>query len=125
MKDDSFKGPESARLEHCRCGSTVVRNNVYLEKGKRMKVYVECARCGGFVTRYTLLRYTSDEPYESLLRKLRFTRLNSGKRTLRLVETLGGDIEEEYTHVLELIRTSEDTRRMEEIMEDDYPESLE
>ena len=125
MKDDSYKEPESARLEHCRCGSTEVKNNVYFEKGTRLKVYVECARCGGYVARYTLLRYTSDEPYESLLRKLRFTRLNSGKRTLKLVETLGRDIEEEFAHVLELIRTREDKRRMEEIIEDDYPESLE
>lgn len=117
---------ESARLEHCmKCGSTDTRNNLYFLRGQRVRVYVQCSKCGKYVARYTLGGYTSDEPYESLLQKLRFTRLSSGKRTLSMVEEFGNDIEEEYNHVVELIRTNEDQRRIEEIIEEDFPDSLE
>ena len=125
MSKDEKPGIESARLEHCmKCGSTVMKNNVYFCKGQRVRVYMQCAECGSYVARYTLSGYTSDEPYESLLRKLRFTRLTSGKRTLSIIEEYGEEIEEEYEHVLELIRTAQDERRIEEIIEDDFPESL-
>jgi hypothetical protein len=117
---------ESARLEHCmKCGSTEVRNNLYFCRGQRVRVYVQCLKCGDYVARYTLGGYTSDEPYESLLQKLRFTRLTSGKRTLSMVEEFGEEIEKEYKHVVELIRTNEDQRRVEEIIEEDFPGSLE
>lgn len=117
---------ESARLEHCmKCGSTEVRNNLYFCRGQRVRVYVQCQKCGEYVARYTLGGYTSDEPYESLLEKLRFTRLTSGKRTLSMVEEFGKEIEEEFKHVVELIRTNEDQRRVEEILEEDFPGSLE
>ncbi|UCF06487.1 MAG: hypothetical protein JSV33_05525 [bacterium] len=126
MMNDNVQDYESARLEHCpKCNSTAVRNNVYFCKGKRVKVYVQCDRCGEYIARYTLTGYTSNEPYESLLRKLRFTRLTSGKRTKRIVEEFSEGIEKEFRHVLQLIRTKEDERRMEEIIEEDYPESLE
>ena len=117
---------ESARLEHCmKCGSTEVRNNLYFRRGQRVRVYIQCLKCGEYVARYTLGGYTSDEPYESLLQKLRFTRLTSGKRTLSMVEEFGEEIEEEFRHVVELIRTDEDQRRVEEIIEEDFPDSLE
>ena len=117
---------ESARLEHCmKCGSTEVKNNLYFCRGQRARVYVQCVKCGEYVARYTLGGYTSDEPYEALLQKLRFTRLTSGKRTFKMIEEFGEDIEEEFVHVLELIRTDEDQRRVEEIIEEDFPESLE
>jgi hypothetical protein len=124
VEKDDTSGFESARLEHCGCGSTEMKNNVYFCKGQKIKVYVQCARCGEYVARYTLTGYTSDEPYESLLRKLRFIRLSSGKRALKMVETFGDDVQEEFKHVLDLIRTGEDKRRMEEIIEKDYPDGL-
>ena len=126
MSESKNTGSESARLEHCmKCGSTEVRNNLYFCRGQRARVYVQCVKCGEYVARYTLGGYTSDEPYEALLQKLRFTRLTSGKRTFKMIEEFGEDIEEEFVHVLELIRTDEDQRRVEEIIEEDFPESLE
>lgn len=116
---------ETARLEHCEhCGSTQMRNNMYFCKGEKIKVYVECAKCGEYVTRYTLSGYTSNKTYESLLRKLRFQRINSGKRTMETVQTFGKEVEEEYGHVRELIRIDEDSRIIEEIIEEDFREGL-
>lgn len=126
MDRDDCQGRERARLEHCpECGSVEMQNNLYFCRGQRLRVYVQCARCGEFVARYTLRGYTSNKTYESLLSRLRDTRLTSGKRTLRLVEGFGESIEEEYKRVLDLIKTAEDKRRIEEIIEEDYPESLE
>ncbi len=126
MDREDCQGRERARLEHCpECGSVEMRNNLYFCRGQRLRVYVQCSRCGGFVARYTLRGYTSDKTYESLLARLRDTRLTSGKRTLRLVEGFGESIAEEYKRVLDLIKTAEDQRRIEEIIEEDYPESLE
>jgi len=45
-------------------------------------------------------------------------RLNSGKRTLDMVEGFGEDVKGEFEHVLDLIRTGEDERKIEEIIED-------
>jgi hypothetical protein len=123
---DTEKGQERARLEHCpKCGSVEVRNNLYFCKGQRLRVYVECARCGEFVARYTLRGYTSDKTYESLLRRLRDTRLTSGKRTLRIVEGFGDHVSEEFEHALDLVKTVQDERPIEKIIEEDYPDSLE
>ncbi|MBN1165478.1 MAG: hypothetical protein JXB45_12945 [Candidatus Krumholzibacteriota bacterium] len=116
---------ETARLEHCEhCGSTEMKNNMYFCKGENIKVYVECAKCGRYVTRYTLSGYTSNKTYESLLRKFRFLSINSGKRTKQTVESFGKEVEQEFGHVRDLIRTQEDERRIEEIIETDYREGL-
>jgi hypothetical protein len=126
LKQEESGAQESARLEHCpRCGSVNVRNNMYFLKGRPLRVYVECVDCREFVARYTLRGYTSDKTYESLLRRLRDARLTSGKRTLRLVEGFGVDVEKEYARVLDLIRTHEDRRKVEDLIEGEYPESLE
>jgi len=118
MKDD--RNVESARLEHCpKCGSAETRNNVYFRKGKKIRIYIECARCGQFVSRYTLSGYTSDKSYESLLERMRSIRLTSGKRALDMVEGFDADVRGEFEHVLELIRNSEDSRKIEEIIEED------
>jgi hypothetical protein len=120
-----MKGHETARLDHCmKCGSTTMRNNVYFCKGQNIRVYLECAECGSYVARYTLLRYTSDEPYESLLQKMRFTRVDSGREALRMVEAYDSDVQEEFKRVRELIKEHEDQRRMEQIIEEDFPEGF-
>jgi hypothetical protein len=125
LKKEESEGQERARLEHCpECGSTELRNNVYFCKGQPMRVYVQCARCKEFVARYTLRGYTSNKTYESLLERLRFTRLTSGKRTLRIIEAFGEGVAEEYQHVIDLIRTQQDQRRIEDIIAEEYPESL-
>jgi hypothetical protein len=116
---------ETARIEHCEeCGSTATKNNIYFLKGEYIRVYVECADCGAFVARYTLRGYTSNKTYESLLRKLRSSRFNSGKQTMRAVELFGRDVAEEFSHVRGLIKHHQDERRMEEIIEEDFREEL-
>jgi hypothetical protein len=122
---DNYQGQEGARIEHCpECGSVEMRNNLYFCRGQRLRVYVQCASCGEFVARYTLRGYTSNKTYESLLRRLRDARLTSGKRTLHIVEGFGESVADEYRHVLDLVETRQDERRIEEIIEDDYPDSL-
>jgi hypothetical protein len=126
LKRDACEGQERARLEHCpECGSTEMKNNVYFCKGQPMRIYVQCSRCGEFVARYTLRGYTSNKTYESLLARMRFTKLTSGKRTLHIVEAFGEDVAKQYRHVTELVKTEQDKRRIEEIITEEYPESLE
>jgi hypothetical protein len=126
VERDECQARERARLEHCpECGSVEMRNNLYFCRGRRLRVYVQCAACGGFVARYTLRGYTSNKTYESLLARLRDTRLTSGKRTMHIVESFGENIDEEYKRVIDLVKTNEDQRRIEEIIEGEYPESLE
>jgi len=121
MHINEKKGTEGARLERCpKCGSNETKNNVYFRRGKKIRIYMECAKCGEFVSRYTLSGYTSDKPYESILAKMRTIRLNSGKRTLDMVKGFSDDVRGEFEHVLELIRTQEDERKIEEIIEDDF-----
>ena len=126
MDNDECQGQDMARLEHCpECGSVEMRNNLYFCPGQRVRVYVQCASCKGFVARYTLRGYTSDKSYESVLNRLRETRLTSGKRTLRIVEGFEDSVDEEYRHVLDLVKTRQDQRRIEEIIESEYPDGLE
>ena len=121
MSNGSSEGQEGARVEHCpACGSVDVRNNLYFCKGQPVKVYVQCSGCGEFVARYTLRAYTSDKTYESLLQRMRFSKLASGKRTLQIVEGFGEDIATEFQHVLGLVKTEEDQRSIEEIIAQDY-----
>jgi hypothetical protein len=96
-----------------------MKNNVYFCRGQSIRVYVQCASCGEFVARYTLRGYTSDTMYESLLERLRYTRLTSGRRAMRIIEEFGAEVTDEYGHVLELIRNAEDERRIEEIIADE------
>jgi hypothetical protein len=125
LRQDECEGQERARLEHCPdCGSTEMRNNVYFCKGQPMRIYVQCAGCGQFVARYTLRGYTSNKTYESLLGRMRFTKLTSGKRTLHIIEGFGEDVATEYGHVLEMVKTQEDRRRIEDIIAEEYPDSL-
>ncbi|MFC1799656.1 hypothetical protein ACFL2Z_01935 [Candidatus Eisenbacteria bacterium] len=125
MDKDDCQGQDRARLEHCpECDSVEMRNNLYFCPGQRVRVYVQCASCGEFVARYTLKGYTSNKSYESVLSRLRDTRLSSGKRTLRIVEGFEDSVAEEYSHVLDLVKTREDDRRIEEIIESEYPDGL-
>ena len=121
MHSEEKQGPESARLEHCpHCGSVETKNFVYFRRGEKIRVYNECARCGRFVSRYTLAGYTSDKTYESLLARVREWRLASGKRTLGIVEAFGDDVQQEYEHVLDLVSRQEDPRKIEEIISEDF-----
>ena len=113
-------GRERARLEHClKCNSTSMKNNIYFHGGRDVKVYVQCTECSEYVASYVLSGYTSDCNYESFLHSLRFTRLSSGKRMLRKMNTYAAAVKNEFEHVLELIRTHEDTDIIEKIIEED------
>lgn len=113
-------GRERARVEHClKCNSTSMKNNMYFRGGRDVKVYVQCTECGEYVASYVLSGYTSDCNYESFLHSLRFTRLSSGKRMLRKMNTYAAAVKEEFEHVLELIRTQEDTHLIENIIEEE------
>lgn len=121
MHINEKKGAESARLEHCpHCQSVETKNYVYFKRGEKIKVYNECARCGRFVSRYTVTGYTSDKTYESLLLRMREWRLASGKRTLGIIEAFGEDVQKEYEHVREMVSRMEDPRKIEEIIGEDY-----
>lgn len=125
MSNESSEGQEGARVEHCPvCGSVDMRNNLYFCKGRPVKVYVQCSSCGEFVARHTLRAYTSNKTYESLLERMRFSKLSSGKRTLQIVEGFGEDIATEFQHVLELVKTHEDQRRIEDIIAEDYLDEM-
>jgi len=126
VSNGNSEGQERARVEHCpTCGSVDVKNNLYFCKGQPVRVYVQCSDCGEFVARYALRTYTSNKTYESLLERMRFSKLTSGKRTLRIVEGFGEDIAAEFEHVLELVRTGEDQRRVEDIIAEDYLDDAE
>jgi hypothetical protein len=92
---------------------------MYFCKGKDVTVHIECADCGGFVARYTLSAYTSDKNYESLLKKLRRTRVKNGDRAMKMVEPYGEEVRQEFEHVLKMIKTEEDARLIEEIILND------
>ena len=110
---------ESAKADQCmKCSSTDVTNLVHVRTGEPVRVYVKCNACGSYVARYTLSRYTSDEPYESLLRMLRQYAYASGKRCLEEVEEFGTIIKAEFEHVQRLAAAGEEKRRVEEIIED-------
>ncbi|MFO7637961.1 MAG: hypothetical protein R6X14_01450 [bacterium] len=110
---------EAAKADQCmKCGSTSVTNLVHIRTGEPVRVYVKCNGCGSYVARYTLSRYTSDEPYESLLRLLRQYAYASGKRCLEEVEEFGTVIRAEFERVERLAAGSSEKRRVEEIIED-------
>lgn len=115
------KGMESARLEHCpHCQSVETKNYVYFKRGEKIKVYNECARCGRFVSRYTVTGYTSDKTYESLQMRVREWHPAGDKNTLGIVEPFDEKVHEEYEHVREMVSKMEDPRKIEEIIGEDY-----
>jgi hypothetical protein len=89
----------SVKLETCpKCQSKKMENLVRVEAGQHVKVYVRCLDCQTFVARYTLERYTSDKPYESLLKNLRGQSNTIGTRELaREIEAFSQEIEKEFT----------------------------
>jgi RNase P subunit RPR2 len=110
---------ESARADHCpNCDATSVTNLVHVRTGDPVRVYVKCNACGCYVARYTLSRYTSDQPYESLLRLLRQYAYASGKRCLEEVEEFGTVIKAEFERVERLVAAAGEQRRVEELIED-------
>ena len=110
---------ESAKAERCtRCGATDMTNLVYVRTGDSIRIYVRCSKCGGYVARYVLSRYTSDLSYESLLKTLHQFAYASGKRCLEEVEEFGAAIRAEFEKVQKLAAAQPEERRVEELIED-------
>lgn len=112
---------DTAKLETCPiCKSVDHKNNVYVKKGDKVKIHVECADCGSFVARYTLLRYTSDKPFETLLRKLRCFQLSSSRDVLKDVEAFGLEIASEFEYVRSLVKEKNEQRKVEELIDQTF-----
>jgi hypothetical protein len=111
-------------MEHCmKCGSTSMKNNMYFQRGRDVKVYVQCADCGEYVASYVISGYSTDCTYEAYLRSLRYRRMSSGKRILKKIQDFDDKLHAEYEHVLELIRTHEDEHLIPEIIEEEATET--
>ncbi len=120
-----MKHHETVRYEHCtKCGSTDVKNLVHIRRGKPIRVYVKCAKCGAYVCRYTLRRYTSDQPYESLLKILCKCEPHhqSARELLDMVETFTKSISDEFERLVQMAE-KEDPRRMEQIIAEEKPQT--
>ncbi|MEO0074587.1 MAG: hypothetical protein ABIK31_00555 [candidate division WOR-3 bacterium] len=111
---------ENAKKEACpKCNSTTLINYVHVKTGEHIRVYIECANCHSFVARYTLLTYTSDKPYEVLLRRLKCLEYASGKKALRELEEYSRNIEADFEHVKSLI-SEETTKTIEDMIKEKY-----
>lgn len=113
---------ETVRIEHClKCGGTEMRNLVYVNPPKDIKVYVQCAHCREYVCRYTLKRYTSEETFESLLKLLteREHHIISGREQKSRLAYHTTQVEEEYKKVLKMAEHG-DQRRVEQIIEEEF-----
>ncbi|MCF7797054.1 MAG: hypothetical protein K9N36_04715 [Candidatus Marinimicrobia bacterium] len=116
---------ESVRREHClKCGSVELTNYFHFRRGEDIHVYIRCARCGEFVSRYRLMGYTSNEVYEGLIQKLNIARRRPSDRNVGEVEAFSKKVAETYDHVLKLGEEEEDQRRIETIISRDYPETM-
>ncbi len=108
---------ETVKYETCpKCSSADVKNNIYLKDRNTIMVYVECAKCGCFVARYTVKRYTSNKTYESLLQYLRNERLPGSRRAAKTIEEFSTTVEETFEHIKELRQSKDEKRKVEEII---------
>lgn len=111
---------ENAKKETCpKCDSINLVNYVHVKTGEHIRVYVQCANCHNYVARYTLLTYTSDKPYEVLLRRLKCLEYASGKKALRELEEYSKNIEAEFNHVKSLA-TAEANKTVEDMIKEKY-----
>ena len=79
---------EIVKKENClRCGSIDVHNQVYLQGGRNIQIFVECAVCGHLIARYALKRYSTSERRFSFLEYYRKKGYFGGKR--RILKEVG------------------------------------
>ncbi|MBN2538235.1 hypothetical protein JXB37_08170 [candidate division WOR-3 bacterium] len=115
---------ESVKVEQCpQCHGRKMNNCAWVRTGEPVRVYVRCADCGAFVARYTLLRYTSEQTYESLLRNLRRFSYASGKRCLQEIEEFGTTVSAEFERVCRLADKQPEQRPIVELIRDARAES--
>ncbi|MCK4330371.1 hypothetical protein KAX02_11060 [candidate division WOR-3 bacterium] len=110
---------ETVKFECCpKCDCIHLKNNVYLKKGEPIMIYVECSKCGCFVARYIVSKYTSDKPYESLLKEMRKERLPGSRSAAKLIEEFSQPIAEKFEYIKELRDKIDEKRNVEEIIID-------
>jgi hypothetical protein len=108
-----------SKREHCpQCDAVAVHNYVHVSPGSDASIFVECAECGAFVARYTLRAYTCDDPYRSYLRLMRAREHDSGALALKTSEEFTKRLWEDYRLVKELVSRDEETRDVEDLLED-------
>ncbi|MCS7258417.1 MAG: hypothetical protein NZ601_03485 [candidate division WOR-3 bacterium] len=111
---------EDAKKETCPyCGNTDLKNYVYVKTGERIRVYVECIRCQKFVARYTLITYTSNKPYDVLLKRLKCLEYASGKKALKELEEYNRQIDEEFAKV-KFLAERHTEKTVEEMIKEKY-----
>ena len=111
----------SVKKETCpKCGATTVENIVRIARGEPIKVYVRCTKCGAFVARYRVSRYTSDKPYESLLQIVR-TAYPDGRFATKELEAFSDEVNREFNETIQLVEKLPDIRRLEEIIGESEP----
>lgn len=108
---------ETARREHChKCGCTDLINNVYIEEGEPIQVYVECSKCNELVAKYTVNCYISTEGYESLLKSIPSFSYDSGRFVCKRVRYFEEDLLKEFERCKKLIKDSDEKKSIEEII---------
>lgn len=113
----------TAKRETCyKCGCTNLINNVYIEEGEPIQVYVECSKCKELVARYTVNCYISTEGYESLLQSISSFSYDSGRFVCKRVQSYEDEILEEFEHCKKLIKEEEDEKSIEEIISESEEE---
>jgi len=108
-----------SKREHCPdCDGVAVQNHVLMRPGRDVAVFVECASCGAFVARYTLKAYTGNDPYLSFLRLMRQRRMASGSQARATAESYQEELREEFRLAKEIATAREETRDLDELLED-------
>jgi hypothetical protein len=108
-----------SKREHCPdCDAVAMENHVLMRPGRDVAIFVECAACGAFVARYTLKSYTCDDPYRSFLRLMRQRRMASGSLARDTAENFQEELLEEFRLAKEIAAAREETRDLEELMDD-------
>jgi len=110
---------EKSKREHCpKCGSIMMSNYILVRPGKDVEVFVECAVCGTFTARYGLHTYTSEDPYRSYLRMMRHRRFSSGADAKKKSKEFSTSLWEDYEKVKKIITDHEETRPVEDLLEE-------
>ncbi len=108
-----------SKREQCpKCRKRAMQNNVVMQPGRDVEIYVECAACGAFVARYTLKMYTGDDPYASYLRLMRKHRMSSGSATHTGFESFRDELQSGLERARAAAMADEETLDLDEILAD-------
>jgi hypothetical protein len=107
----------SSKREHCPgCKGIAMTNYVHVEAGSDMEVFVECVKCGAFVSRYTLKIYTGDDPYRSFLRLMHQRRMDTGAAAQDAISSFKEQLKTDYEKVKKEVEQGEETRKLEDVL---------